>query len=60
MLPVGAYSFDIAIASGTQDDHTQEHWIHDAIEMRATDTSMRHGLIGIPMIAITVEAHSNA
>ncbi len=60
VLPVGAYSFDIAIASGTQDDHTQEHWIHDAIEMRATDTSMRHGLIGIPMIAITVEAHSNA
>jgi lipopolysaccharide transport system ATP-binding protein len=60
VLPVGAYSFDIAIASGTQDDHTQEHWIHDAMELRATDTSMRHGLIGIPMLSITVEADNHA
>ncbi|MGT2491510.1 Wzt carbohydrate-binding domain-containing protein [Cupriavidus basilensis] len=25
-LPVGAYSVDAAIASGTQNDHTQQHW----------------------------------
>lgn len=56
MLPVGAYSFDVAVASGTQDDHTQQHWIHDALTLRATDSSMRHGLVGIPMLDIGLSA----
>lgn len=56
MLPVGAYSFDVAIAAGTQDDHTQQHWIHDALTLRATDSSMRHGLVGIPMLNVAISA----
>ena len=60
ILPNGAYSFDVALASGTQDDHTQEHWIHDVLELRATDSSMRHGLVGIPMLSITVETNEHA
>lgn len=53
-LPVGAYSVDAAIASGTQNDHTQQHWVHDALTLRAVDSSMRHGLVGIPMLDIAI------
>lgn len=54
ILPVGQYSIDLAIASGTQDNHTQQHWLHDALEVRATDTSMRYGLVGLPMLDISI------
>jgi lipopolysaccharide transport system ATP-binding protein len=54
VLPIGTYSVDLAVASGTQDNHTQQHWIHDAVTIRATDTSMRYGLVGIPMIDIRI------
>lgn len=55
ILPAGAYSIDAAVASGTQQEHTQQHWVHDALQFRAADSTMRHGLIGIPMLRITVE-----
>ncbi|WP_011296904.1 ABC transporter ATP-binding protein [Cupriavidus necator] len=54
IMPVGAYSFDVAIATGNQHDHTQQHWIHDALSMRAVDSTMRHGLVGIPMLEIAI------
>jgi lipopolysaccharide transport system ATP-binding protein len=54
ILPYGAYTIDAAVASGTQDEHVQQHWIHDALEFRALDQTMRFGLIGIPMLAIDV------
>ena len=54
ILPSGTYSIDLAIASGSQENHTQQHWLHDALELRASDTSMKHGLIGLPMLEISV------
>ncbi|NOT87240.1 MAG: ABC transporter ATP-binding protein [Lysobacter sp.] len=54
ILPRAAYTVDAAVASGTQQEHTQQHWIHDAIEFRALDSTMRFGLIGIPMLDIQV------
>lgn len=54
VLPSGSYMVDAAVASGDQDDHTQQHWVHDALEFRAVDETMRHGLVGIPMAAIEV------
>jgi len=59
ILPAGVYSIDLAIASGSQNNHTQQHWVHDAIEMRASDTSMKHGLIGLPMLEISVSKDSD-
>lgn len=59
ILPSGVYSIDLAIASGSQDSHTQQHWVHDAIEVRASDTSMKHGLIGLPMLEISVRKDSD-
>jgi lipopolysaccharide transport system ATP-binding protein len=53
-MPMGSYLVDVAIASGTQDEHTQHHWLHDAIEIKALDLTMRYGLIGIPMLGISI------
>lgn len=55
IMPAGAYSIDAAVASGTQQEHTQQHWVHDALQFRTVDSTMRHGLIGIPMLRIKVE-----
>jgi len=55
ILPTGEYTIDVALASGTQDDHTQQHWIHDALSFRASESTMRHGLVGIPMLSIELE-----
>jgi len=55
VLPSGDYSVDVALATGTQESHTQQHWIHDAINFKAHESTMRHGLVGIPMHAIEIE-----
>lgn len=54
ILPRGPYTIDAAVASGTQFEHVQQHWIHDALEFKALDDTMRFGLVGIPMLAIDV------
>lgn len=54
VMPSGSYMVDAAVASGDQHDHTQQHWIHDALEFRALDETMRFGLIGLPMLAIEI------
>ncbi|HET7369212.1 MAG TPA: ABC transporter ATP-binding protein [Gammaproteobacteria bacterium] len=55
ILPNGDYSIDVALATGTQEDHTQQHWIHDALVFRASESTMRHGLVGVPMHVIEIE-----
>jgi lipopolysaccharide transport system ATP-binding protein len=57
-MPSGDYSIDAAVATGTQDDHTQQHWLHDALSFRASDESMRSGLVGIPMLGIDMRVTS--
>lgn len=58
VMPSGSYMIDAAVASGDQYDHTQQHWIHDALEFRAIDETMRFGLVGLPMLAIDVTKES--
>jgi lipopolysaccharide transport system ATP-binding protein len=48
-LAKGEYSVSVAIADGTQQDHVQHHWIHDALHFKSESTSVAAGLIGIPM-----------
>jgi lipopolysaccharide transport system ATP-binding protein len=55
VLPSGDYSIDVALATGTQESHTQQHWIHDALTFRASESTMRHGLVGIPMHSVEIE-----
>ena len=56
LLPVGEYSIDVAIAEGTQEDHVQHRWVHDALVFKSHSSAVLRGLIGIPMhdIKITV------
>jgi lipopolysaccharide transport system ATP-binding protein len=55
ILPSGEYSIQVAIANGTQLEHIQHHWIHDAIIFRSVASSVVTGLIGIPMGKIELE-----
>ena len=49
ILPAGDYSISVAIANGTQENHVQHHWIHDAVFFRSESSSVSTGLLGIPM-----------
>ena len=49
ILPVGDYSICVAVAEGTQMEHLQHHWIHDAILLKSHSSSVCTGLVGIPM-----------
>lgn len=55
LLPVGDYSIAAAVANGTQADHIQHHWIHDAVLFRSHCSATAAGLVGIPMLSITME-----
>lgn len=49
ILPLGDYTISLAIADGTQLEHSVECWLHDAIKFKSHSTSLSNGLIGIPM-----------
>jgi lipopolysaccharide transport system ATP-binding protein len=49
ILPAGDYSICAAVAEGTQADHVQHHWIHDALFFRSYAGGVSTGLVGIPM-----------
>jgi len=56
LLPVGDYSIAVAVANGTQEDHVQHHWIHDALIFRSHCSATATGLVGIPMLSISMES----
>lgn len=53
-LPQGDYSIAVAIANGSQEDHEQHHWIHDALLFKSHSSATATGLVGIPMKTITM------
>ncbi|HEV7122514.1 MAG TPA: ABC transporter ATP-binding protein [Rhodanobacter sp.] len=55
ILPSGDYSVDAAVATGSQENHTQQHWVHDALTFRSTQSTLSRGLVGIPMHEIRIE-----
>lgn len=55
VLPPGDYSITVAIADGSQENHVQHDWRHDALIVRVHASSICHGLVGIPMKNITLE-----
>jgi lipopolysaccharide transport system ATP-binding protein len=57
VMPAGEYTVDVAVATGSQLEHTQQHWLHDALTFRSDDTTMRHGLVGIP-VSVAIETLS--
>jgi lipopolysaccharide transport system ATP-binding protein len=57
-LAAGDYSVTVAVADGTQEDHIQHHWMHDALLFKSVSTSVAAGLIGIPMRSIELSVVS--
>lgn len=55
ILPSGEYSISLAIAEGTQEEHIQHHWLHDAMILTVQASSVCLGLVGIPMKKISLE-----
>ena len=55
MLPAGDYSLAAAIANGSQLEHIQHDWVHDAIVFRCESSMVSGGLVGIPMQKIILE-----
>lgn len=54
LLPNGDYSFTVAFAEGSQENHVQHHWMHDALIVRVHASSIGRGLVGIPMKNIQI------
>lgn len=54
-LRSGDYSISPAIASGTQENHVQHHWVHDALILKVQKTSVIDGLIGLGMQDIQLD-----
>ncbi|WP_186047304.1 ABC transporter ATP-binding protein [Burkholderia gladioli] len=48
-LPIGQFFINVAVAEGTQYDHVQLHWIHDALPLEISSSRVRHALVGVPL-----------
>jgi lipopolysaccharide transport system ATP-binding protein len=55
ILAAGHYSITAAIAEGTEIEHIQHHWIHDAIVFEAHTSTVCAGLVGVPMQEVMLE-----
>ena len=56
ILRMGDYSITVALAEGTQQEHVQHHWLHDALLLKSHSSSVSTGLIGVPMNNIRLRA----
>ena len=52
VMPVGDYTISVAVAEGSQLNHVQHQWIHDALAFKVHSSMVCHGLIGVPMVRI--------
>ena len=55
ILPVGEYSICATLAEGTQEQHIQHQWIHDALIFKSHSTSVSTGVVGVPMANISLQ-----
>lgn len=55
LLATGDYHITAAIAEGTPKEHIQHHWLHEALLFRVHSSSLASGLVGTPMLAITMK-----
>lgn len=57
-LKAGDYFFTIGFADGGKDDHSIQHWIHEALTLRSRCESWSIGIMGLPMHKIHVSKQS--
>lgn len=56
----GDYTVSVAIAEGTQENHVQHHWLHDALAFRVHARTICLGLMGVPMQLVRMEVLSSS
>lgn len=54
-IPPGEYALHAAIADGTQDQHVQQQWFHNAMTIVSTYHGKTGVLVGIPMLQIEMK-----
>lgn len=54
ILERGDYSIGVAVAEGSQTEHVQHQWRHDALMLTSVSTSLCTGMMGIPMKKIAL------
>lgn len=54
LLPNGEYAITVSIAEGSPFEHTQHHWLHDALIFKVATDKLRHGLVGIPFSKVSL------
>ncbi len=54
-LPAGDFAIAVAVANGTQQDHSQHHWLEEALQFKVHTSQVVHGLVGVPMISIEIK-----
>ena len=54
-LPQGDYAFSVAVASGSNSQHVQHQWLHDALMIKSTSSIVHADVFGMPMAGISVE-----
>jgi lipopolysaccharide transport system ATP-binding protein len=52
VLLQGQYSVDIAFAEGLGHEHTQHHWVHDALVLTSLRGRLVQGISGLPDLAV--------
>jgi lipopolysaccharide transport system ATP-binding protein len=55
ILPAGEYVVAASVAQGTQSDHVQLHWLHEALMFTSHSSSTATGLVGVPAVNIVME-----
>jgi lipopolysaccharide transport system ATP-binding protein len=60
ILPRGDYCIAAAVATGTQENHRQHHWVHDAMIIKSISSSVSTGMIGMPMQSIRLAVEDSA
>lgn len=59
-LPQGDYAFSVAIATGTNLEHVQHQWLHDALMIKSLSSDVHADVMGVPMAKITLELLSHS
>lgn len=59
-LPQGDYAFSVAIATGTNLEHVQHQWLHDALMIKSLSSDVHADVMGVPMAKITLELVSHS
>lgn len=60
VLLQGHYSIDIAFAEGLGHEHTQHHWVHDALVLTSLRGRLVQGIAGLPELAVRMTRETAA